>query len=228
VNFKLDKGGEAIGLFGADGTSMDFVSFNAQTSDVSQGRYPDGGPLVYFLPAATPGTNNVFLNSSPSLSAITNRFVILGQNVSFTATATDTDAPPQLLTFSLVNGIPAGATVQAGTGVFNWSPASAPSTNTLSLVVSDNGTPAMTATQTFLVTVALPPQLNPSPVMNGNQMIFSFPTWSGITYQLEYKDDLAYPAWTPLGSSIPGTGAVIHLTNNVGSAQRYFRLRILP
>jgi len=47
VNFQLRQGGEGIGLFAADGTQIDAVTFGPQTENVSEGRYPDGvGPQV--------------------------------------------------------------------------------------------------------------------------------------------------------------------------------------
>src|SRR6185369_11162174 len=42
----------------------------------------------------------------------------------FTATATDTDVPAQTLTFSLVSA-PTGASINAGTGAFSWTPTEA-------------------------------------------------------------------------------------------------------
>ena len=50
----------------------------------------------------------------------------------------------------------------------------------------------------------------------------------GQTYQIEYKDDLTAPAWTPLGSPVTGTGGTLTITNNFGaSPQRFFRLRLV-
>lgn len=46
ANFALSKGGEAIGIFAADGTQIDAVTFGAQTTDVSQGRFPDGSAHI--------------------------------------------------------------------------------------------------------------------------------------------------------------------------------------
>src|SRR5207253_6048985 len=89
VNFKLDKTGEAIALFASDGSTIDAISFGAQTSDVSQGRYPDGSTGIYFMTTATPRTSNFIPNTAPSLAPITNRTVTLGQTLSFTASATD-------------------------------------------------------------------------------------------------------------------------------------------
>jgi regulation of enolase protein 1 (concanavalin A-like superfamily) len=64
-----------------------------------------------------------------------------------------------------------------------------------------------------------------------------FLNWSGAagqTYQLEYKNNLTDPAWTPLGSPVTGTGGVLTpthnltLTNNFGaSTRRFFRLRLV-
>jgi hypothetical protein len=59
VPFKLDKGGEAIGLFAPDGTAIDAVVFGAQTANISEGRYPDGGSLRLFLPTPSPKLPNV-------------------------------------------------------------------------------------------------------------------------------------------------------------------------
>lgn len=58
ASFKLSKNGTSIGLYGSDGVAVDYVTFGAMDSDVSMGRYPDGGTRVSILPSATPGTNN--------------------------------------------------------------------------------------------------------------------------------------------------------------------------
>jgi hypothetical protein len=57
-------------------------------------------------------------------------------------------------------------------------------------------------------------------------------SWTGIagqTYQLEYKDDLAAATWTPLGTPLIGTGAVLSIANDLTqSSQRFYRLSLLP
>ncbi len=65
VNFKLSKSGGEIGLYDSQGTTIDFISFGAQLSDVSEGRYPDGTAEVYAMPAPTPGTQNSDVNEAP-------------------------------------------------------------------------------------------------------------------------------------------------------------------
>ena len=59
VNFKLEKNGEVIELFAPDGTLMDFVAFGLQSSDLSEGRYPDGAEGIRRLTWPTPGAANV-------------------------------------------------------------------------------------------------------------------------------------------------------------------------
>src|SRR5206468_3952543 len=67
-----------------------------------------------------------------------------------TNTATDTALPPNTLTFALVNG-PSGVAVDPTTGVLTWTPSEAqgPSTNTITVKVTDNGTPVQSATNSF-------------------------------------------------------------------------------
>ncbi|HEY9509618.1 MAG TPA: lamin tail domain-containing protein, partial [Verrucomicrobiae bacterium] len=68
VDFALGKGGEAIGLFAADGTSIDAITFGAQTTDISEGRFPNGAGNIYAMPMPTPRTANVIPNLGPAPS----------------------------------------------------------------------------------------------------------------------------------------------------------------
>jgi hypothetical protein len=226
VNFKLSKSGTSIGLYGLDGNPVDYVSFGAQTSDISQGRYPDGSANMVFMITATPHTNNLF-NTAPVLAAISNKVVTLGQTVAFTAAATDTDQPPQILTYSLGAGAPSGAGVNSTSGLFSWTPITAPSTNLLSLIVSDNGIPSLSATQTFTVTVSPPPQLG-NFSLNGGQFTFSWPTIAGQVFQVEYKDDLNAADWIPVGNPMVGAGGALIFTNQFSVPEGFYRLRIAP
>jgi hypothetical protein len=98
------------------------------------------------------------VNKAPELAAIGNKSVNEGSLLSFTATATDPDLPANTLTFSL-QGAPAGASINASTGVFTWTPddddpTGTPSdANTFKVVVTDNGTPQLSDEETITVTV---------------------------------------------------------------------------
>ena len=84
-------------------------------------------------------------NAPPTLAPIANQTVNVGQTVAFTAGTTDTDSPPQVLTFALLAGA-TNATLNSSSGAFSFRPlvTQANSTNNFTLKVADNGTPSLT------------------------------------------------------------------------------------
>ena len=59
ANFRLSAGGEEIGLFDTDGSTLiDSVIFLDQTTDISYGRYPDANDVWRFIADPTPGAEN--------------------------------------------------------------------------------------------------------------------------------------------------------------------------
>lgn len=59
VNFALKKGGEALGIYSPSGAQLDAIAFGAQTTGVSQGRFPDGAAaFVSFATTASPEESN--------------------------------------------------------------------------------------------------------------------------------------------------------------------------
>jgi len=90
-------------------------------------------------------------NLPPFLSAIGDKSASVGVPLSFTALATDADIPANTLTFSLDPGAPPGATITAG-GSFTWTPATV-GTFTITVHVIDNGSPPLSDSETFTVSV---------------------------------------------------------------------------
>jgi hypothetical protein len=91
-------------------------------------------------------------NTAPTLTPIANQTVNAGISLSLTNVATDPDVPPQTLTFSLLAG---PGSVNSASGVFTWrAPASSAGTsNYVAVVVTDNGSPNLSATNSFAVMV---------------------------------------------------------------------------
>ena len=81
-----------------------------------------------------------------------------------TNTATDTNVPPNALTYQLVSP-PAGAVI-TNNGIITWTPAQnqSPGAYTITTVVSDNGAPPLTSTNKFVVTVT---EVNVAPSLGG-------------------------------------------------------------
>ena len=98
-------------------------------------------------------TVNAQANQAPVLAPIGNRTVTEGSQITFTASATDTDLPAQQLTFSLQGTPPAGATITPG-GVFAWTPtAGQGGAHTVTVRVTDSGSPTLFDEETFTITV---------------------------------------------------------------------------
>lgn len=231
VNFALRQAGEAIVLRAPDGRLVDQVIFDSQTSSVSEGRYPDGGPRTYsFLPATPRAPNVAPTNGPPTIQPIANRVVYLGQTANFTVTATDTNQPPQTLTYSLRVGAPFGATINFTNGVFSWRPSTnqAPSTNSITVRVTDNGTPNQSTTATFTITVLRPPRVGASLRQMEGRIEINFQATPGKTYRIEYSDDLSTNTWTPLAPDVTASATTVTITDDIGpGGQRFYRIQIV-
>src|SRR5207244_5573456 len=102
------------------------------------------------------------VNTAPVLTMPANQTINELTTLNVSATATDADLPANTLTFALVSG-PAGLTVAAN-GAIAWTPSEAqgPSTNVVTVRVFDDGTPSLSATNSFTVVVN---EVNTAPVL---------------------------------------------------------------
>jgi N-acetyl-anhydromuramyl-L-alanine amidase AmpD len=103
------------------------------------------------------------VNNAPVVAAIANKTVNELSPLTFTAAATDSDGDG--LTWSLDSGAPTGATIDPATGVFAWTPTEAqgPSTNSITVRATDDGSPQMSGSKTFTVTVN---EVNSAPALD--------------------------------------------------------------
>ncbi|HEV2437741.1 MAG TPA: cellulase family glycosylhydrolase [Verrucomicrobiae bacterium] len=171
-------------------------------------------------PASTP----------PVLAAISNYTVNVGQTVAFTASATDTNQPPPTLTFSLLTA-PTNATLDANSGAFWFRPlvTQANSTNNFTLKVSDNGTPGLSATQSFMVAVnpLTAPLLTPTNWNNG-QLTLRVTGESGPDYAVLGSTNLVdwVTLFTTHSPPMPFNWAV---TNNTAALpMQFYRIKVGP
>ena len=94
-------------------------------------------------------------NTPPVLAPIPNFIVSEDKLLVVTNTASDSDFPPQTLSFSLGTGAPTNATIDSVTGIFQWRPTQSQggTTNTITVIVTDNGTPNLSVSRNFTVIV---------------------------------------------------------------------------
>jgi len=168
-------------------------------------------------------------NHPPVLDAISNQTILAGRTLLITNSATDADVPQQALSFSLLSA-PANAAINASNGVFSWRPtmAQSPSTQTVAVVVSDNGTPILSDTQSFTATVIQPvePALNAGSITDGR---FGF--WingdSGPDYIILASTNLT--SWnTIFTNNSPSLPCYWVDTNSAAYPARYYRTVLGP
>ena len=109
-------------------------------------------------------------NAAPAIGAIPPKSLTAGQTLTFTVTATDTDAGQTLTLQPGTGGLPTGATfpVVSGpsssgvTGTFTWTPTAVQvGTTTVTFRVTDSGSPTLSTEASVTITVAA----NQSPVL---------------------------------------------------------------
>lgn len=155
------------------------------------------------------------VNRPPVLDPMPPVAMVAGQTLVLTNTATDPDLPPQTLTFSLLSA-PGGASITPDTGVFTWPStlADAATTNLVTVRVADNGTPSLTATQSFTVTARWPvePTLGAA-AFDGSSLSFDVDGDAGVDYAVWNSTDLldwslefvTNPPVVPFRLTIPAT-----------------------
>ena len=101
------------------------------------------------------------VNMAPVLSAIGHRTVVAGGPLTFTASATDGDLPANVLTFSLEDDAPDGATIDPATGAVSWTPPAdfAPGIITMTVRVTDDAPAPLFATQVAEIEVLAQPDV---------------------------------------------------------------------
>ncbi len=112
------------------------------------------------------------VNSRPALPMQADRTIDEMTTMIVTNTASDADVPANVLTYRLVSP-PSGVTNDAN-GVIRWTPGEAqgPSTNTITTVVTDDGSPPLSATNSFTVIVK---EVNSAPMLSpiSDQLAFA-------------------------------------------------------
>jgi hypothetical protein len=167
-------------------------------------------------PPGAPDTQTTIsvINHAPTLTGLTNLSVNEGQEFTLALTATDADLPVDTLTFGLGADAPPGMTIDSNTGNISWftSEANGPGTNTVTVVVSDNGVPSRSDSRSFTLVVN---EVNQPPTLA------SIPNRAAVEGQVLIFDatasDSDLPANTLLFSLMSGAPAGARIDSATGS-----------
>ena len=167
------------------------------------------------------------VNEPPILDAVADRTVHAEGTVTLTLAAGDPDEPTNTLSFALVEG-PAGANVQSETGQFSWRPTQAEigTTNQVRASVHDDGTPSLSATNSFRLIVGEMLQILSVEVDEQRQRLV---TWSAIpatTYHLQAAPSPDALQWTDVAGEVvtDDTTASKEDTEAVPDSHRCYRV----
>ncbi len=224
------NGGDA--LWQSDGTAAgtyQAADFPSASTDSSSSPIPLGvlnGQLVLFADDGLHGSELMTLAASsqaaaPGLTAIPDQDVTAGETLALDLRpyAYDPNSPGLPLTYHLTGTVPTGASIDAKTGILTWAtPADEPiGPTSLTITVSDNSSPPLTASETFTVDVdaVAPPSIAAIPTQN---------VGVGHTFKLDVSADASdpnFPAYAltyslgaaPTGATInPNTGVLTWAT----------------
>jgi hypothetical protein len=166
-----------------------------------------------------------------TFAAISNVTLNAGVTLTVTNAATDPNQPPLPLAFSILSG-PAGATINRTTGLFAWRPAvaQAGTTNRITLVVTNNASPGLSATQSFVAVVA-PLHLPSLTSVTRSNGYFGFRV-EGITgpdYTIQTSTNLGRPGWsTVFQSNSPAVPFDWRDAEEMTDPIRFYRVLIGP
>ncbi|MGA2500501.1 MAG: pectinesterase family protein [Tepidisphaeraceae bacterium] len=163
-------------------------------------------------------------NSAPSLNPISDVTVNVGVDVTVTPAASDPDVPAQTLTFSESNA-PANAGFDPGTGILTWRPTvqQADSTTLVTITVSDNGSPVLSASQNFnlIVNPLTQPTILP-PSFNGSQFSLTVSGQTGPDYAVQTSSDLI--TWTTVARYTSPSLPFTYTDNAPTAAALFYRI----
>ena len=208
------------------------------TSNLSLASQPpvtvSGSSFTYTLPALSVVTfvGQQQTNTAPTLAPVGNQVINAGVTLMVTNAATDTDQPPQTLTFSLLNA-PTNATLTPlnnTNAVFTCRPlvSQANTTNTITVKVADNGTPSLSATNSYMIKVNPLAQPTISSIsVSGGQVSLMATGAVGPDYTLWASTNLT--SWQVLfTSNSPVTPVTLVDTNFNTNPVRFYRIQLGP
>jgi hypothetical protein len=171
-------------------------------------------------------------NTAPTLATIPNQAVNPGQTVATNASASDSDSPPSVLSFSLL-AAPTNATLtknSSTSAVFSWRPlvTDANTTNLVTVKVADNANPSLSATQSFQVMVN--PLMYPSmtaPAWSNGQFSWSVTGQTGPDYAVRATTNLVHWSTVWITNSPPIPFRFVD-TNASAVPLQFYRLEVGP
>jgi len=171
--------------------------------------------------------DDIALVANPVLTVPATQTIYAGQSLNLTnyATFLPTNGTPL---FTLISPPTTFTNLNLNTtnGVLTWTntASAAPSTNTITVTVSDNNSPPLGATNNFTVIIMLPkPPILTVSFTNGFQ--FTLNTISNTTWRIEASTNLTTTNWLPIFTNLAGSSGTLQFTDQLSTnyPRRFYR-----
>jgi pectin methylesterase-like acyl-CoA thioesterase len=213
-----------MNIFGATNAALNFAATNVTNSGVYSVIVSNANGTMLSSNAVV-----TVANTAPAFTPVSDQTINAGVILSITNIVTDPDVPPQTLTFGLLTN-PFNSTLNAA-GVFNWRPSAnqGGTTNPVSVEVTDNGTPNLSATNNFKIIVNRISRPSLGTISyNGTQLSFAVNGGTvGPDYVVEVSTNLI--GWQNLlTSNSPPQPFTFADATISGASTKFYRVRLSP
>jgi hypothetical protein len=209
--------------------------------------------VITYTPSESegPSTNVIVTVASDGTVSITNSFEVIVTEVNVAPVAvnnsyfltnsvltvsasgvlgndTDSDLPVNVLTAVLVSGTTNGTLSLNSNGGFTYTPNNGFSGLDGFTYRANDGL-ANSAVAVVSITVSNRPFVITSVVVNGGVAVVTWNSTPGLSYRVQYKDNLSATNWNDINPVVTATNISSSVTNVVGNApQRFYRVQIVP
>lgn len=189
----------------------------------------DQGPGVYQVTVRVTDNGQPVFNNSQTFSITVNEVNLapviddisditapIGGYLSFDVTTNDTDTPDNLLSYSLAAGSPSGANIDPQTGEFTWniSPLQAIGEYEITVVVTDNGSPQRSDSETFTVSVTSSVISTYDPEIQSDVLTGVTENWQTVTLDHTYNSMVVVAAPNTQAGNPPVVTRIRNATGN--------------
>jgi len=188
---------------------------------ISYVAYQTGPPYLGVTQLVT--INVIESNQPPQLAAVADRLILPGHALRLTNVVFDPDWPANQFAFQLYEG-PQGAAIDSN-GILTYTPDSsnAGTTQTVTIVVTDNGVPPLSATQSFNIIIPPLPVIQ-SITHSDGQIEITWTAFAGVSYGIAFIEDPQQSGWTTLATGLTSNGGTLSYRDTNVARRRFYRI----
>ncbi|MGC8829316.1 MAG: immunoglobulin domain-containing protein [Verrucomicrobiia bacterium] len=165
------------------------------------------------------------VNDPPVLYPITNIVEYAGYPISFVCSAFDVETPSTNLVFSLA-GAPPGASITSS-GAFSWTPlANQTGTNNFQIIVSDTGTPPLSATQSVKIVVLPLGTIEIKHIETTTNGLVRFLVQGRMNRTNVVESTILFNRWTVETNIIPSTELYEFFVDPSSQTRKFYRIKV--